>query len=68
MSRQAQNVLSIAIAVVLAGLGVVMAGKPEDFALNPVVVRWLGVVVVMLSALQTQLGRVTVARLKGKEN
>lgn len=66
MSYQAQNMLSIAIAASLAGIGVIMAGKPEDFLLTPAVVRWLGVVVAVLGVVQTQLSRVTKDRLSGK--
>ena len=68
MSLQLQNYLSIAIAVVLAGIGVIMAGKAEDFGLSPVAVRWLGVVVAMLGAVQPFLHQVTPDRLQGKEN
>ena len=68
MSVQVQNYLSLAIAAILAGIGVIMAGSPESFGLDPIVVRWLGVVVAVLGAIQTQMPHVTGARLAGKEN
>ncbi len=67
MSVQAQNYLSLAIAVTLAGIGAVTAITPEALGLDPVVGRWLGVVVAMLGAVQTQMHQVTRPRLKGEE-
>lgn len=68
MSMRAQNITSIVIAAVLAGIGVIMAGTPESFGLNPIIVRWLGVVVAILGAVQTQMHRITPERLKGEED
>ena len=51
----AQRYLSIAVAVVLAGIGVVQAANPADFGLTPVAVRWLGVATAMLGVLATVL-------------
>ncbi len=67
MSLQAQNYLSLTIAVTLAGIGAVTAITPEALGLDPVVGRWLGVVVAMLGAIQTQMRQVTGPRLKGEE-
>lgn len=68
MTVQAQNIVSLGIAAVLAGIGVIMTGTPESFGLEPTAVRWLGVIVAVLSVVQTQLRQVTGARLKGEEN
>lgn len=68
MSLRVQNIVSLAIAATLAGIGVVMAGTPESFGLDAIVVRWLGVVVAVLGAMQTQLHQVTGPRLAGKED
>ncbi len=68
MSVQAQNYLSLAIAAVLAGIGVITAGTPEAFGLSPIVGRWLGVVVAMLGVVQVRMHQVTPARLKGEED
>ncbi len=67
MSVQAQNIVSLAIAAVLAGIGAITAITPEALGLDPVVGRWLGVVVAVLGAIQTQLHQVTGPRLKGEE-
>lgn len=68
MSVQVQNYISIAIAATLAGIGVILVGEPSTYGLDPIVVRWLGVVVAVLGALQTQMHQVTGPRLTGKEN
>lgn len=68
MSVQAQNILSIAIAVTLAGINAILVLDPTTLGITPVVVRWLGIVGIMLAALQPALHRVTPERLAGKEH
>ncbi len=67
MSVQAQNYLSIAIAVTLAGINAITAIDPTALGVGPIAVRWLGIVGIMLAALQPFLHRVTPERLKGEE-
>lgn len=67
MSMRAQNITSIGIAVVLAGLNAITVLSPETLGLSPIAVRWLGIVGIMLAALQPFLHQVTGPRLKGEE-
>lgn len=57
---------SLICAVLIAGIGAILATNPADLALDPVVVRWLGIVNVMLGVIATQTGRVPVQRILGK--
>ncbi len=68
MSVQAQNILSIVIAVMLAGINAITVLDPTALEISPVVVRWLGILGIMLAALQPFLHQVTGPRLKGEEN
>ena len=67
MSIRAQNILSIVVAVTLAGINAVTAIDPTALGIGPIAVRWLGIVGIMLAALQPLLHQVTPARLKGEE-
>jgi hypothetical protein len=66
-SLQLQNIASIVIAVTLAGINAVTAFDPTALGVTPVAVRWLGIVGIMLAALQPLLHQVTPDRLAGKE-
>ncbi len=67
MSVQAQNYLSIAIAVTLAGINAITAIDPTALGIGSIAVRWLGILGIMLAALQPFLHQVTGPRLKGEE-
>lgn len=51
MSYQAQRYAAVAVAVLSAGLAVILAADPVDFGLSPIAARWLGVVAAMLAVL-----------------
>ena len=57
-------IASTVIAMVIAGIGAVMALAPEDLGLSPVMVRWLGVVLVMLGPVAARLPAVTARGLR----
>jgi hypothetical protein len=68
MTVQVQNIISIIIAVAIAGINAVTALDPGLLDLTPVAVRWLGIAGIMLAALQLAMRQVTWPRLQGKEN
>jgi hypothetical protein len=51
MTYRQQRYLAVAVAVVLAGIGVLQVADPSDFGLTPVALRWLGVLSAMLGVL-----------------
>lgn len=68
MTIQAQNYLSIGIAVLLAGINAIIVLDPALLGLSPVIARWIGIAGIMLAALQLAMRQVTPSRLKGEEN